>query len=136
MFRQFQKLQRATGNFFGILLLLAVILLASTVYLGKVVYDLKKPALSAEAEVRRLVEEVGKAMILPQEELPTVAKVADVSQLANQPFFQNARTGDEILIYEQARKAILWRPSVRRIVEVSSLLASPAAADLSSESEN
>lgn len=87
---------------------------------------MRKPALSAEASVRKLVDEVSQAIILPQDELPTVAKVADASQLADQPFFVNARTGDDILIYEKAQKAILWRPSVRRVVEVSSLVNTPA----------
>ncbi|MBX4206308.1 hypothetical protein KW784_00740 [Candidatus Parcubacteria bacterium] len=127
MFRQFQKLQRATGNFFGILLFLTVALLGSTAYLGKTVYDMRKPALSAEAQVRKLVEEVGQAIILPQDELPTVAKVADASQLSDQPFFANARTGDNILIFEKSKKAVLWRPSVRRVVEVSSLAAAAAS---------
>ena len=127
LIKSFQRLQKATNNFFGIFLALAIVFLGSTVYLGFEVYEMRKPALSAEAQVVRLVDEVGKAILLPQDELPTVAKVADASQLSNQPFFANARTGDDILIFEKAKKAILWRPSIQRVVEVSSLIGAPAS---------
>jgi hypothetical protein len=133
LLKKFGRLQRATDSWFGILLLLTIILLATSSFLGWRFYEMRKPALSAEASVRKLVEEVSEAIIIPQDELPTVAKVADASQLANQPFFMNARTGDDILIFEKAEKAILWRPSVRRVVEVSSLVASPIKAASSSD---
>ena len=92
LLKQFGRLQRATGSWFGVLLLLTIILLGSTGVLGWQVYEMKKPGLSAEASVQKLVAEVSKAMILPQDELPTVAKVADASQLSDQPFFAQART--------------------------------------------
>ena len=122
LIRQFMRLQRLTGNYFGILLLASIVFLGSTVYLGYELYEMKKPALSAEEKVRGLMAEVSQAIILPQDELPKVAKVADASQLNNQPFFTHAQTGDDILIFENAKKAILWRPSIKRVVEVSSLV--------------
>lgn len=120
--KQFQRLQKATGNSFGVLIVLVVVLLGSSSFLGWQVYQMRKPLMSSEATVRKLVDEVGVAIILPPDELPTVAKVADATQLANQPFFVNARTGDDILIYAAAKKAILWRPTVHKVVEVSSLI--------------
>ncbi len=122
LIKGFQKLQRSTSNWFGILLILSIILLAVTGYLGYEVYQFQKPALSAEASVRKLVGDVSEALILPQDELPTVAKVADATQLSNEPFFANAETGDDILIYEKNKKAVLWRPSIKKVVEVSSLI--------------
>lgn len=112
---------------------MVIVLLAATGFLGWQYYEMRKPGLSAEASVIKLVEEVGEAIILPQDELPTVAKVADASQLTDQPFFVNARTGDDILIFEKAQKAILWRPSLRRVVEVSSLIAAPIKSVASEE---
>jgi hypothetical protein len=134
--KQFQRLQRVTGNLFGILLFLSIVFIAATSYLGWQVYEMKKPALSAEASVRKLVDEVSVAILLPQDELPTVAKVADASQLMNQPFFMNARTGDDILIFEKAKKAILWRPSVGKVVEVSSLANTPIVSSPSKSLED
>lgn len=136
LIKKFQRLQKATGNSFGVLLTLVILLCCSTGFLGWQFYELKKPALSAEASVRRLVAEVSEAIILPQDELPTVAKVADATQLSNQPFFTNAHTGDDILIYEKAQKAVLWRPSVRRVVEVSSLMAAPVKSVATQKEDN
>ena len=72
-------------------------------------------------------------MELPQE-VPTVATVSDVSKLKNQAFFANAKNGDKVLIYQNAKKAILYRPSSNKIVEFGPInlgaaqTASPSAA--------
>lgn len=81
----------------------------------------KLPANQAQVqqEVKRLVTEVGKLIDLPTGEDPTVATVTDISKLQNQPFFQRAKNGDKVLIYTQARKAILYDPSVKKIIDVA-----------------
>lgn len=81
---------------------------------------LKNPTEAARQDVKTLVERVSKHIELPQEE-PTVATVSDKEKLADQPFFQKAENGDKVLIYTQARKAILYRPSTNKIIEVSTV---------------
>lgn len=81
---------------------------------------LKNPTEAARQEVKMLVERVGKFIELPNEE-PTVATVSDKEKLADQPFFQKAENGDKVLIYTQARKAILYRPATNKIIEVSTV---------------
>lgn len=71
------------------------------------------------AETKALVEEIGKIMVLPSDEEPTVATVSDLEPLKDQPFFANAKIGDKVLIYTNARKAILYNPKMRKIVEVA-----------------
>lgn len=68
-----------------------------------------------------LVETVGKFITLPQGEQPTIATVTDVSKLQNQPFFKNASEGDKVLIFKEAKKAILWRPSTSKVIEYAPL---------------
>lgn len=68
-----------------------------------------------------LIETVGKFITLPSGEQPTIATVTDVSKLQNQPFFKNASEGDKVLIYKEAKKAILWRPSTSKIIEYAPL---------------
>ncbi len=69
-------------------------------------------------ETKQLINRVDKLMELPQDELPTVATVTDKNKLKNQPIFARAENGDKLLIYPKAKKAILYRPSTNKIIEV------------------
>lgn len=71
------------------------------------------------SQLTSIVAEVGKLMKLPQGELPTTATISDISKLKEQPFFQNAKNGDILLVYNKAGKAILYDPREKKIVEVA-----------------
>lgn len=77
------------------------------------------PNAAAQAEVKQLVAEVGRLILLPQGETPTVATVVNPDELKSQAFFANAKKGDKLLLYTTARKAILYDPSQNIIVEVA-----------------
>lgn len=72
-------------------------------------------------EVDKFVKEIGAYIELPEEETPTMATVSDVSKLANQPFFKNAQNGDIVLIYNNAKKAILYRPSTKKVIDITTI---------------
>lgn len=72
--------------------------------------------------MQRAVAAVGKLMILPEGETPTYGTVADAGKLKNQTFFAQAQNGDEVLIYEKARLTILYRPGLKKIVNVGPLV--------------
>lgn len=100
---------------------------------------LGKSAPTAEEEVQDLVEKVGKLIKLPNE-TPTIATVSDVSQLQEQTIFKNAQNGDKVLIFADAKRAILYRPSENIVVEVGNLVINPqdetsVVTDLDEESE-
>lgn len=83
------------------------------------------PTVNLEEEIRVTTQEVGKLMELPAEK-PMVATVKDVTQLpANQPFFLVAKNGDKVLFYNDAKKAILYRPSTDKIVNVAPITVNP-----------
>lgn len=84
-------------------------------------------------KVEKLVSEVSKLMILPEGELPTVAAINDLEPLKVQPFFANAQVGDMLLIYEKARKAIIYSPGKHKIVEVGPVTPAPAPTSASPE---
>ena len=73
------------------------------------------------AEINSLVKDLNKVIDLPSDETPTLATVTDKEKLANQPFFKNAANDDKVLIYVKAGKAILYRPSTHKIVDVSTV---------------
>ncbi len=68
---------------------------------------------------KKLLDEVSKVILLPEGESPTIALVTDVEQLKNQQFFVNAKNGDRVIIYPNAKKAILYRPSDKRVIDVA-----------------
>jgi hypothetical protein len=72
----------------------------------------------AEAEVLNLQASVGKLIELP-DETPTIATVSDKSKLLDQPFFAKAENGDKVLIFTQGKKAIIYRPTTGKIIEVA-----------------
>ncbi len=80
---------------------------------------LQNPNQASTAEAQTLVDAVGKLIELPANENPTIATVSDLTKLQDQPFFAKAQNGDKVLIYSNAKKAILYRPSINKIIEVA-----------------
>jgi hypothetical protein len=80
---------------------------------------LANPNLFAAEEVKKYISEISKLMMLPTGETPTLATVNDKEKLKSQPFFAHAENGDKVLIYTNAKKAILFRPSLNKIIDVA-----------------
>lgn len=72
-----------------------------------------------KAEVAAVVAKVGRLIELPQGETPTIATVSDLQKLQDEPFFANAKQGDIVLIYTNAREAYLYDPVQDKLVEVA-----------------
>ena len=111
------------GGATAVTYLLLVLFLIST---GFAVYYYREyskaiipPEQANKEEVASLVAEVGKLITLPVGETPTLATVSDPKALSNQAFFANSKVGDKVLIYTNAKKAILYRPSEHKIIEVA-----------------
>lgn len=114
------------GILFKIVLVLVVAAAGAggTFYVAKQypqVLGLSKTNEQAQAEVDQLLSEVGKLIALPTDEKPTIATVSDVEKIKDQPFFKNAQNGDRVIIYTTARKAILYRPSEKKIMDVGAV---------------
>jgi hypothetical protein len=78
---------------------------------------------AAQLEISTLIERVGKLIVLPEGEEPTVATVSDPAKLKDQVFFANAKVGDKVLIYTKARKAYLYDPEGDILLEVAPITA-------------
>lgn len=75
-----------------------------------------------ENEVEEIMTKISEILIVP-EEIPSVATVTDKELLADQAFFNKAEDGDKLLIFANANLAILYRPSIEKIVEISQISA-------------
>jgi UDP-N-acetylglucosamine transferase subunit ALG13 len=103
-----------------ILVVVAVVTSGSAYYFYSEYSALKQnPNKLVQEETNKLVTQIGKLIVLPEGETPTVATVSDVEKLRSQPFFAKAKKGDRVLIYANARKALLYDPESNRIVEVA-----------------
>ena len=80
------------------------------------------PTHVTQADVDALVAHVGKLVLLPAGEEPTVATVTDLKALAGQEFFKNASLGDKVLMYPKAQEAVLYDPNQDKIIQVAPLM--------------
>lgn len=76
---------------------------------------------TANTEAKILAGRVGEHMFLPQDEVPTIATVSDPEALKDQSFFNHAKKGDKVLIYSNAKLAILYDPSADKIITIAPL---------------
>ena len=104
------------------LLIVCIIAFSSSFYFWRQTVLLKSnPQEASEKEVKDIIRKVEEFLILPEGETPTLATVTDPEKLKDQPFFMKAQKGDKVLIFTNAKKAILYRPSEQKIVEVAPL---------------
>lgn len=110
---------------------LLIALLAIAVGVGAYFYQkaTEIPEEQAALELDAIVERVGQLMILPEGETPTLATVSDPEKLKGQSFFARAQKGDAVLIYAAALKAILYNPTLNKIVEIAPVNAGGAATE-------
>lgn len=85
----------------------------------------RNPDVVRQAQISQLISEVGQRAVLPSGEEPTVRTVVNKDKVS-QAFLANAQDGDKVLLYFQAGKAIVYRPSSQQIVNIGPL-AEPAS---------
>jgi hypothetical protein len=79
----------------------------------------------AQMSTKELLDKVEILFDLPKGEMPTIATVSDKTKLEKQSFFARAENGDKVIIYTKAKKAILYRPSINKLIEVAPLTLVP-----------
>lgn len=103
-----------------IIVILAVLLIlagSSTYYFyKKATFD---PQKQAQKELEVALENVGRHIMIPKGEVPSLATISDIAPLKGQAFFANAQVGDQVLIFPTSKKAILYSPSLDKLIEVA-----------------
>lgn len=77
------------------------------------------------------IEEVSKLIAVPPDEEPTMIRINDVTRAKTQPFFFNAKDGDIVLLYKKAKRAILYDPEAKRIIQAGPLVEASISATVS-----
>ncbi len=108
-----------------ILLFVMVLILLTASGVGYKLYQDKYSAVPKN-EAQQLIETVGKIADLPAE-IPTIATVTDKEKLKQYQFFQKAEIGDKVLLYNEAKKAYLYRPASGKLIEVGPIMLSDSA---------
>jgi hypothetical protein len=106
--------------------ILLFLIAAAAIVGGYYYYDkyqkvLKDPEIITRQETEWLVSRVSTLMQLPQDETPSIATVIDKDKLKDQPFFKDCENGDKVLIYTKNQRAILYRPSSNKVIDVTQL---------------
>ena len=117
-------------KFLGFVIVIAIF--ASAIFAAYYFYSkynkaINNPEMITRQETDLIKEKVSKLMDIPADEEPTLATVLDKDKLSDQAFFANAENGDKVLIFTKAKKAILYRPSTNKIIEVAPLAIDDAA---------
>lgn len=72
-------------------------------------------------EIAAMKDAVKNVMELPDDEEPVIATITDPEQLKDQEFFENAKTGDKILMYKEKKLAVLYRMESNEIITYAEL---------------
>ena len=106
--------------------LLAVVVVAGgSAYLVAQKQQNASRAQDSRTQVRQLMAAVGTLIDLPSEE-PSVTVVTDTEELRKQSYFADVTEGDQVLVFDASRKAIIYNPTEHKIVKVMDLQAAPS----------
>lgn len=105
-------------------ILLAIIAVggsAAGIYYYSQYRTLQHKVADPKAESKELLAKLSKLMDLPQGEEPTVATVTNADQIKSQPFFAKAKNGDRVILYTNARLAILFDDTANKIINFGTI---------------
>ena len=79
-------------------------------------------------EVKDVLSKIGRLIDLPIGEEPTVATVQDAEKIRSQAFFAKAQNGYRVVLYPNARLAILFDEKANKLINVGTISVSTPSA--------
>ena len=102
-------------------IVMSVIVFTSLGFGGYFYYQFRtlknNPNVQVQKDTQDLLAKVARIYLIPTGEEPTIATVSDPIALKNQSFFTQSQKGDKVLIFTKAGRAVLYRPSMDKIIE-------------------
>lgn len=71
-----------------------------------------------QTQVNQLLGEMRAIILLPKDEDPVVATISDMNLLKDKDFYKDAQNGDRVVVFANAKKAYIYRPSNKMIINV------------------
>lgn len=90
------------------------------------------PEIADDETSKRIISKVEGIYLLPEGQ-PTVAKVQDKEKLTGQAFFDKAENGDYLVIYSDAKLALLYREEANKLVNVGPISVSDSVPDAATD---
>jgi cytoskeletal protein RodZ len=72
----------------------------------------------SKTQTQQLLGEMRNIIVLPDGEDPVVATITDVELLKGKEFYKDAQNDDRVVVFANAKKAYIYRPSTKTIVNV------------------
>lgn len=72
-------------------------------------------------DVKIVKDRVSRHVLLPNDEEPALATVTDSSKLTSS-FKGKVQNGDKLIIYQNNKKAIVYRPSIDRVITIEPVI--------------
>ncbi|MBP9667607.1 hypothetical protein KBD87_02270 [Candidatus Saccharibacteria bacterium] len=76
---------------------------------------------SKQTELERTIGKIEHHIVLPKGEEPALITVVDDKKLSSVYLKEFAKTGDKVLLYQNAKRIIVYRPSIDKIVDMNIL---------------
>ena len=108
-------------TFFNFIIFLAIIIILGFgfFFYRKLNKIENTPSKTKDKEASALILKVSKLYLFPKDEVPTIATVSDPNLLKDKEFFTQAKIGDNVLLFLQTGKAVLYRSSINKIIEIA-----------------
>jgi hypothetical protein len=87
--------------------------------IGAVLFTLRSHSSEQLNNLKSVEGRISKHMLLPTDEPPALLTVIDKNKLTSPFLKMKAENGDKILIYKIHKRAIIYRPRIDRIVDIS-----------------
>ena len=81
----------------------------------------EKAAAGNQTLLLSVTEKIGRLTTLPTGEQPALFTVSDPEKLRTQPFFDKAKRGDLVLIYQKTQKAFLYDPVKNELLQAATI---------------
>lgn len=84
--------------------------------------NLKNTTLTSDQRITKYEKEIGRTYALPTGEKPTLYDVTQADSLKkdgpNKDFFKDSNNGDVLLLYQNSKIGVLYRPAEKKIIKV------------------